>query len=215
MKEHKKSIIGISLIILVLLSFNVVAPNIYAQTTDCDQFIFNWFMLNDCIVSLTPKYELLCQNELDASATSLSCSSFPARKYLIAVIETRLVTSGIDIGIQFNSDTGNNYAWRKSANGGADTTGLNENNCLTQNPSAGMNQLFTLNISNNLSSEEKIMYGTIVNSGNSGAGNVAGRMEIACKWANTSSQITTITIMRDAGTGSYNTDTRITVWGWD
>lgn len=166
-------------------------------------------------ILITPQWELLCTNELSVSGTSLSCSDFPARRFLMVIVETRLVTSGVDIGIQFNGDTGNNYAWRKSANGGTDTTAINDNNCLTQNPSSGMNQLHTLHISNNLASENKVLYGTVANSGSAGAGNLAGRMEIACKWANTTNQITTITIMRDAGTGSYDVDSNIAVWGYD
>lgn len=166
-------------------------------------------------ILITPEWELLCENALAVSGTSISCSNFDERRFLMVTVETRLVTSGLDIGIQFNGDTGNNYAWRKSANGGADTTAINDNNCLTQNPSASMNQLHTLYINNNLASENKALYGTVVNSGASGAGNLAGRMEIACKWANTTDQITTITVMRDAGTGSYDTDTRIKVWGYD
>lgn len=37
----------------MILSINIIAPNIYGQSSECEEFIFNWFQLNECISTLS------------------------------------------------------------------------------------------------------------------------------------------------------------------
>lgn len=221
-----------------------VLPVAKGQASGChDEFIFHWFTLDDVldcldsassggVTSITPsgglgtnvttgdilifpKWELLCENVLVSSATSLTCANFEEKNYLIVHSEQRIVTSSVRVGMVFNLDTGNNYAYRLSANGGADTTATNTNNCQLGLPSAGQTHSIYAYIDNNEPTDNKVMFIQSGSSGAFGAGNTPGRIEMSCKWANTTDAITTISLVRVTGTGSYDTDTRITIWGYD
>lgn len=172
-------------------------------------------------ITLTPKYELLCQNTLASSASSLSCSNFTSRKQLM-IISTIKSTggTGVEPYMQFNSDNGNNYSWRVSVNGGADTTLTSTNGCaffgagglLVSNDAIISEQI----IYNNLASERKLVAMDLGGQGiTTGANVVLGRSEGACKWDNTTNQITTISLVKKSGTGNFNTGTELTIWGFD
>src|SRR5947208_991919 len=77
-------------------------------------------------ITTAPLWEKLCTNTLVSAATTLSCSSFAARKNLYFAIEYKndATPTNNRPSLQFNSDTATNYTWRTSLNGAADTTGI-------------------------------------------------------------------------------------------
>ena len=172
-----------------------------------------------CSTSGNNDYSLLCTNSIQGSAsTSLSCSSFTATKYLKIYLEVRGVTSTAKMGITFNSDGGTNYSRRTQLNGGAEVTGTSENECRVygdQSISAGAIAIVLLDIDNNIASDRKVAFTHVADTGTSGATGAPLRSEGACKWDNTSAQISTVTLTRVSGTGSYDTNTRIWVFGFD
>lgn len=171
-----------------------------------------------CITSSTPRMEQLCQNTLIANATSISCGAFTARQHLLVTIEYRTQTNTMVEGIRFNSDSGTNYATRSSSNGGADSTGTSLTQCTLRGGGSFANNdrgLMEYWIYNNQAGDRKSMIGDIVAGGDTSAGTAPIRIEQACKWDNTSAQITTIQLMRVSGSGSYASGTEITVWGYD
>lgn len=171
-------------------------------------------------VVLYPKYELLCQNTLSISSTSISCSSFSARKHLIVEVIIRNQANVSNTGFNgwtFNSDTGGNYYWRSSVNGGADITGTVDTACRISisAQSVNSNRHFSMTIDNILSTDRKLSHG--FSSIDSISGSIPSRAEYSCLWNNTSAQITTITFnwSNTLGTPMFLANTNISVWGYD
>lgn len=167
-------------------------------------------------VLITPKYQLLCQNTW-SSGQSFSCSSFTAKTYLhVEIIASHAnAGTGIQTALQFNSDTGNNYADRLSVNGAADTTGTTRANCRfgTAADTEG-GGTYTLDITN-VATKDKELRGQGTGFLNRIVGTAPTRMEYVCNWVNTSNQITTITVMANSGNDNYDSNAKITVWGYD
>jgi hypothetical protein len=167
-------------------------------------------------ILITPKYQLLCENS-GSGVTTLTCN-ITTKKYLHVVVETSLGGAGgttMQIGIRFNGDNSNIYNWRRSLNGGADTSGTNTEcripfGLTNLNPADRI--IFDMNIYNIDATHQKVFYGM------SGKDNVGGgvpdRSEFACNWRNTNAQITSIEVMRATGTANYGT-ILIKVWGYD
>ena len=167
-------------------------------------------------ITITPKWELLCENTLGADADSYSCSSFTARNHLYVEMIPKSTAGGtVTVGIQFNSDTGNNYSWRRSANGGADSTGTSDVDCfvLTLNTSGGG---YIIGRIYNNDTDRKLWTGENVSDLSNGATSAPSKVEQNCKWDNSSDSITTITVKKDGGdAGQFASGSTITVWGWD
>jgi hypothetical protein len=159
----------------------------------------------------------LCQTNLGSSATSISCN-FTANQHLYANLNGLGTTSSMVIGIQFNNDTGTNYSWRTSVNGGAQQTATSDNQCRIFGTTTIENgAIFQSNydINNNIAGNRKSAIGNTDTDNALGATNTPSYSIHDCKWGNTSAQIATITFMRISGTGVYNTGTELTVWGYN
>lgn len=171
-------------------------------------------------VVLYPKYQLLCQTTLGSSNSTISCNGFTAMKNLhVAMLIRSTGGTGIEPALRFNGDTGNNYSNRQSTNGGADTTQTSTSRCnLVAGATllvSGNGELVTMDFYNNLSGDRKLGIGIADNGLQTSSATAPNRNEIACKWDNTSAQITSITAIAFTGTGSYDTSSQLTIWGYD
>lgn len=167
---------------------------------------------------ISPKWELLCSNELVANATTLNCNSFTAREHLRIMVEFDYASNGTSItaSMRFNNDGGTNYAIRYSTSGGADSTSTNRADILinsSESPNGGSHMECW--IDNNFAIKRKLVYCLWVSGENSPDTTVPVRIELAGKWDNTASQITTINILRNAGNGAFGVGSAIAVWGYD
>lgn len=170
-------------------------------------------------VVLYPKYELLCQTTLASSNATISCNNFNARTNLEIKIYARITGTSLEPAYRFNGDSGNNYAFRVSANGGADGGATSTSRCNLGTASSlrlsGDSLYTTLFIENNNSSERKILnLQSVAGAGTSSAIN-SDRWVGSCKWDNISNQVTSITIIGFTGVGSFNTGSQLTVWGYN
>jgi hypothetical protein len=196
------------------LTSNTNDLNLKVTTTDCSAT--KQFLVGIGPATCGNGFYQLCTNSLASSATSLSCSGFTAKRHLFITWELRVVTSSYTPGIRFNSDSGTNYAWRTSGNGGADTTATSATEIQTGLASnSGGGNIFFCNVYNNQAGDRKLLTCFGANGLDTNAGTLPGRAETAGKWSNTSAQITTVDIIRQAGTGSLNTGSTVTVWGYD
>lgn len=170
-------------------------------------------------VVLYPAWEKLCSNSATANSQSVSCSSFTARKFLhieVAIVQNTSGTSGVN-GLRFNSDSGTNYAWRASTNGGGDATSASATECRLFGNNAyavnngGVQHLDIVNVS----SLRKIGYGLATSGMDTGSATIPGRVESNCKWDNTSAQITTVTLSVVSGTSGFTSNTQLSIWGHD
>ena len=157
-------------------------------------------------------WEELASVELSSTASEIDSGTFQSKKYLWVQGFANAV-GATDIVLEFNSDTGNNYARRNSADGGTDTTA-------TSQPHADMgygigsnshNKFFNSFIINN-ASNEKLMINHVMHSGGAGAGNAPSRNESVTKWANTSDQITQIKFQAIDSSG-FGSGSFIKIWG--
>jgi len=160
---------------------------------------------------------MLCTNA--GTGASLSCSAFAAKEYLYVQILFVSGSGGTALApaVQFNSDTGTTYAWRNSANGAADTTSVSTNQCSSRGGGTVASNgggIITLSIEN-ISAVRKIIQGLEDGGIDASSATAPSKNEFACKWDNTASQITTITLMKISGTNNYATGTQLTVWGHD
>ena len=136
------------------------------------------------------------------------------KKHLM--VNYKIIPSGTldNIAVQFNSDTGPNYAYSVSVDGAADGTSTSGSKIRFRSGGAVSNDFFgTLNIINN-SSTEKLLTSEQIRNNTDGSGNVPSRAEHVGKWANTSNQITRVDLSQD-GSGSFAEGSEVTVYGTD
>jgi len=115
---------------------------------------------------------------------------------------------------RFNSDTGSNYAYGWSENGGAKSNSTSQSRIL-YDTGGDAGDKFDIGYICNLSSEEKLIIGFQINEDASGAGNAPVRGKGVFKWANTSDSITSINNFNTDQSGNYDTDSNMSVVGSD
>ena len=161
-------------------------------------------------------WEELASVNATGSSLNLSSGTFTAKKYLWVQVYNGGTPSPDVLNLTFNNDTGANYARRFSINGGADETHGSENNIgnITSGGNTNDTSLTNMFIINN-SANEKLIIAHDTSNKAAGAANAPDRAEWACKWANTSSQITEIDIDASATAGNHPATSMIKVWGSD
>jgi hypothetical protein len=124
-------------------------------------------------------------------------------------------TNRILPGMRFNNDSGSNYAYRRSIDGGADGTATSLTNLHALGTSAsGNNQFYNFFIINKSANEKLAIFHAVDMQPGTGAGNAPRRSESVGKWANTSAQITEVEF-DNLDTGDFGTGSIIKVWGAD
>jgi len=143
--------------------------------------------------------------------------TFTAKKYIwIQAFIKRSSDSSNTLFRVGNStiDTGSNYSWRKSSDGGADSTGTSQSSIVSRTGGGTDNtEFYNIFIVNN-SSNEKLIISHHVNRNSSGAGSAPLRSEIVGKWTNTSNQIN-IVGFNSGGANTLSATSIVKVWGAD
>jgi hypothetical protein len=162
-------------------------------------------------------WEELASVELGGAGDNLSSGTISARKYLWvqAWFKNGGGTNRILPGMRFNNDSGSNYAYRRSIDGGADGTSTSITNLHALGTSvSGANQFYNFFIINNSANEKLAIFHAVDMQTGTGAGNAPRRSESVGKWANTSAQITEVEF-DNLDTGDFGTGSIIKVWGSD
>ena len=157
-------------------------------------------------------WEELASVELSTTNGTLDSGIFTAKKYLWVQVYLN-ATSAVEQRMRFNSDSGSNYSFRFSSNGATDGTAINDSNMLVGNGGISKPSFTNIFIINN-SANEKLAISHNVYQNSTGAGTAPDRFEAVNKWANTSSQITSIQLFNASG-GVYQSGSMIKVWGHD
>ena len=148
-----------------------------------------------------------------SGGTALTSGTITAKKYLWVQAYLKIASGTVDSNLwRFNADTGNNYAARYSRDGATDGANASISH-MNINFGSGTknNQLVNMFIVNN-SANEKLVTGLGVSQGASGAGTAPNRIEFSSKWANTSSQITSIQCTQ-GNSLNFEAGTTMKVWG--
>lgn len=158
-------------------------------------------------------WEEIGRTTLGSAGDTITVSSLPPRKHLMIITDLIATGGTISLSMTFNGDTGNNYAVRVSVNNATDTTAASQAALNTHVIVAAYPQRQNLFISN-IETQEKIGFFLTNSQNTAGAANIPGRAEGAVKWANTSAQISSVTIT-NSGTGDYAIGSEVIVLGHD
>lgn len=155
-------------------------------------------------------WEELGRTTLATAGDTITVSGFATRKYLSVIIS--VVNSGtVNLTLKFNNDAGNNYVWRTSTNGAADSS-------FTSNPSlvfnAGSYPIYASMDLINIASSEKAFFMESIAYNSAGATNVPGRTILGGKWVNTSAAVTRIDLI-NIDTGDMAIGSELIVLGHD
>lgn len=157
--------------------------------------------------------EELGRTTLASPGDTITINPITAKKYLL-VLGFFLPTGGtLSIRLRFNNDSGNNYAYRSSIDGGADSTTTSTSSSVVDQSNANVTHFTVCDIIN-VANQEKQVVEQIAGRGTAGAGNAPNRREIVAKWSNTSDQITRIDCINQ-GTGDFATGSEVVVLGHD
>ena len=154
-------------------------------------------------------WEPLGSTTLSTAGTNIEVT-FTAKKYLMVKVFAVSAGNNADMSMQFNNDTGTNYSYRRSNNGGADGTNNNAIFIIGGFSIPSGQELFKTMIIDNQSNKEKLAIIHEVSVDGAGAGTAPLRSELVGKWANTSSQITTIDF--NSSSQNYASGSFVEVW---
>ena len=153
-------------------------------------------------------WEELASVELSSSNTTIDSGTISAKKYLMYQIFAKKSTSG-DVRFRFNGDTDPNYAQINSFNGAENPyTGQTMMN-IGGDPSQTTDNFFGTGFIVNNSGNEKLLTGIGVWRNTTGSGQIGNRVQLANRWTNTSSQITSI----QAVNTTFDSGSILKVWG--
>lgn len=160
---------------------------------------------------MTATYRALANFTVTTNTATITFSSIPNTfRDLVLVIEGTVTTPANKI-IRFNSDSGSNYPWiYMSANGSTPSGSTNTSTSVLTEAIAAMNvseKLFTRIDIMDYSATDKHKI-CLIRGGRSGAG-IDG---IVCRWANTSSAISTISCSLN-NSASYQSGTTFALYG--
>ena len=156
-------------------------------------------------------WELLSETVLSGSATSISSGTIESKKYLWFELST--LNSAIAYQYMRFNNTGatSQYATRKSANGGTDSTN-------TSQPQidiyvASTSQSYVRGWIMNIADKEKLVIFDNVG-GATGSGNVPDYRQGVGKWDSTSAAITRIDVFQGNGSEVFLAGTTLKIWGF-
>jgi hypothetical protein len=178
-------------------------------TSDSEVVVLGW---DEDDTHTTNFWEELASVDLSGgSATTLNSGTISAKKYLwIQTYSVRNTSGAHQPILRFNGDSEDNYAVRRSNDGGTDGAWGSQTKAVLS--WLGLNKHFTNSFLINNSANEKLMITHDAGYTTANAGTAPQRSETVSKWANTSSQITSIQLAEQDGF-TYDTQTIMKIWG--
>ena len=148
---------------------------------------------------------------LSSAGDTITVSGMTAKKYLMVQVHTIPSGNARPI-IRVYNDSESNYARRRSEEGGADATAINQTEIdIARNATEIVYSTF--NIINESSKEKLVIMHNLSDNG-TGAGNAPKRQEFVWKWANTTDQMTRVDVI-NTQTGDFDSGSELIVWGND
>jgi hypothetical protein len=138
---------------------------------------------------------------------SVSVSNNKSIQALIYGVSTGVGTTAH----RFNGDSGSNYARRRSHNGTSDSNVTSQTSSMADGFTSREN--FDVDYICNIESEEKLIIRYTVDRESAG-GNTPARIELVCKWSNTSDTISSLDYT-NINSGGMTTDSNVSVLGSD
>ena len=155
---------------------------------------------------------------LGSAGDTLDTGTFTAKDNIMVLCSVRNDGSSnlCDPHIRFNNDSGSNYAFRHSLDGGSDSTSTSSSSI---DLGAGGNyrgEQFVVCDTVNISAQEKLINasGAFNDQYSVTAGLAPDRSEVVGKWANTSAQINRVELV-NTSTGDFASGSELVVLGFD
>lgn len=157
-------------------------------------------------------WEILASADLlGGTASALTTPIFTPKKYMWIqyYMEESVATANVKFRVGNNSiDAGANYAFRRSVNGAADTTLINQDGFFSSVNGNAFASLFAINVSD----QEKLFISHGSEISTAGANNLPDRTEVVAKWDNVANQFN---IVSCTTTATFGLNSFIKVWGHD
>lgn len=161
-------------------------------------------------------WEELGRVSLSSSASSLSITGLPPKKYLKVRIQGNATGGTLSLGLQFNNDTANNYNFTVLYNGGGNAiftaSGSQSKMQISTTFISGASFGFEIDITNPATFNKFISLSSVGDITNTATGYAPSLELYTGKWVN-AAQITSINLMKNAGTGSYGAGSDLIVLG--
>jgi hypothetical protein len=174
------------------------------------------FNSGDGISAVIGGWKELGRTTLGSANSDIDVTSLADKRYLMVLTDMLGVSTGSNRYNRVGNgsiDTGSNYAWRKSEDGGADSTGVSTTvGVIQEGGLAG--QMFAVTNYTNLSNKEKLAISHSNVATTTGAGTAPQRTESVFKWTNTSNVIDQIRATT-ASANTINSGSEVVVLGWD
>lgn len=158
---------------------------------------------------------LLASQSASNGSQSVTVNIPTAKKFYRVELVFEIASSNINDSyrIRFNSDSGNNYSYIEDTGDGTPSSSTADSGIRVNKPSSGTIGHIIMFVENIASGKIKgALIRQSVYSGSSSAPDISIRS--AC-WNNTTSQITSITLVNTGGSGTLSSNTVINVWGHD
>jgi len=147
------------------------------------------------------------------TVSSLSAQNLPPYKYLRTEALVMPTGGTAFAQMRFNNDSGTNYARKYSLSFAGATDTVSENVLTPSNAVRSGGVGFTVTDILNVSNREKVAFSRSVDDAGSGATTVpTGRLSFS-KWINTSTVISRIDLVNNAGSGSFAAGTELVIYG--
>ena len=166
---------------------------------------------DDSDTHTTNFWEELASVQLGSAGDTLDSGTITAKKYLWFQVYTE--GANTETQFKFNSTTGQEYASRRSGDGGSDSEFPNEYQSKINATGGASHTACLMNgfIINN-SANNKLVITQQVAVEQTGSGTAPRRSEGITKWSNTSDSITSIQIINNSS-GNFGTNSILKVWG--
>ena len=159
----------------------------------------------------------LGRTTLGAAAASITVSSLADKRYYMILFD-KLPSGNFSSFLRLGNgsvDSGSNYAFRTSQNGGADGTTTSTSSITNSTATSDADKTFSVMYVANYSSKEKLLINNTVSQETAGAGTSPDRAQTVGKWTNTSNVINLINSFDNGAGGNLNTGSEVVVLGWD
>lgn len=160
-----------------------------------------------------PQWQELGRTTLSSASNTIAVTGLTAKPYMMVLEHCLADGSTMGTKLRYNSDSGSNYAWRRSTNGGSDITGTSAS-ALQYDGLGDGNDAFMVWQGKNTSDKEKLTIGHVAKRGSAGASNAPDRFEVVGKWANTSDNITSVSEIDNDNNG-FASGSEVVVLGYD
>ena len=155
----------------------------------------------------------LGRTTLGSASDTITVSSLANKRYLMILGNTYSIGGQIRQMMRLNSDTGNNYSYRGSADGASDGTSVSRSNMPYTENNENVGE-FSVSYISNYATKEKLSIGHTIGIGTAGAGTAPSRTEHVNKHVQTSNPISALNFINPE-TGDYASGSELVVLGWD